>query len=234
MAKLERLKKQKNGFYIHPPIYFQQKKGVCRAHCTFWLKSALAGGNYVFELSSREGFKAGRLKDTAVESWRVVAPAGDSADAVLLQDELFAKSGGPRPSDEQRAAMSWGRILPGGMYGCYSTISGLDQATMPETIAEFGKTYRGTLLTLSTELAQGGSSTENPLFGGYTHHAIATACYPHLFALFDPCVGNFAVAPDNALGLLNAYWGDVTDVNDAFKYKDNALTIEHTGAGSSG
>jgi hypothetical protein len=232
MAKLTRLKAQTT--YLQPPIYFQQKKGVCRAHCTLWLKSNFDDdGKYLVKLAGETGFKGSKLIGTAFDSFRVLAPSDDSAEAVRLQDEMFAKSGGPKPSNAQRAAMSWGRILPGQVYGVTSAIGGLDKVSMPKTIAEYGTAYRSTLLTLSRGVSRDVAGGENPLFGGtYTHHAIATFCLPHVFALFDPVVGQFCVAPGNALTLLNEYWGDVTDECDSFKYKDDTLSFEHSGLGS--
>ncbi len=92
---------------------------------------------------------------------------------------------------------------------------------MPNTIAQFGKAYYGTLAT--------------PLYGGsYAHHAIATVCRSQIFGLFDPNVGNFFVAPGDALELTTAYWADVTDDKDSYKYKDNRLTVEHTAEGPGG
>lgn len=239
MAKLQRLKSL--NIYVANPIYFHQTRGVCRAHCTLWLKNQFEGRNYLYELGKDKssGFKTFRLKETSCDSWKLVAPENDSAEAVRLQDELFGKSGGARPSDEQRAATSWGEILAetpwiGRIYGCTSAITGLDGVTLPKTIAEFGKTYRGTLMTLSTGLQQDATGgVQNPLYGGrYTHHAIATVCTPSIFGFFDPSVGNFFVAPADALKLLQAYWDDMTDPADIYKYKDNTLTIEHTGQAS--
>lgn len=221
--------------YKQQPMYFQQQRGVCRAHCTFWLQTALAGqSNYLVDLLRTEGsgFKSFNQEGTAVKSYLIKAPAGDSAAAALLQEQLFAKSGGSRPSDEQRAAMSWGKIAPGTLYKCAPPVTGLDQMSMPKTIVQFGRAYYGTLATLAQDRT---ADAENPLYGGsYTHHAIATVCLSQIFGLFDPNVGNFFVAPGDALELTTAYWADVTDEKDSYKYKDNRLTVEHTAEGPGG
>ena len=229
MAKLTRLKGL--DIYVRPPIYYQQKKGACRAHCTYWLKSHFEdGGKYLAGLTNNEGFTSILMAKTvtAYPSLRVQPGGDDSAQAVELQDKLFAKSGGPRPTEEQRAAMSWGIIHPGKIYGGAMTVNGLDNVSLPKIIANNGTTYRCTLLTLS----EGVSSNDNPLVrSNYTHHAVATFCGPAVFSFFDPSVGEFSVTRANAKALTAAYWGDVSDPNDTFKWKDNTVIVEHTSEG---